>query len=251
MIFCDKRVIQGGTKLSKSYYLHEVTHYLDLGAFIRQINRLVPEFNFGQDADTSSDLAVLSKQEPEITSNSEPDPKSEPEVELNQQHYNHQTDQSPFEPSQPSLLPYQPFNDIKYDATLPDEILQSESSSGEYGPSLTHSVSDDTFNTEANTECMTTATTSPTSSRSNSPSLITINQKAKKKIKTKCSSSREAKRRKIWISIARREIPRAQKRRSSFRKKLLATCRKISRMAIPPSSPFLTDQITGLPTQTN
>ncbi|XP_015791640.1 putative uncharacterized protein DDB_G0290521 [Tetranychus urticae] len=158
-------------------------------------------------------------------------------------------------------------NTIVYDTTLPDTILQDEQScesSDMQTPSVSDEInfsnqlSDDTFNTEGSRgsllsqcasqpdQCVSepttltqikcvTAPTTPIGSRPNSPSLTPSYSKTKKCVKNKSSISREVnmtvKRRKVWIMIARKEIPRAQRKQTSSRKKLLATCRKISRMA--------------------
>lgn len=161
-------------------------------------------------------------------------------------------------------------DEIPYDATLPDEILQSESSAidSEPAPSYTPSMSDDInlashlpddiYDTDASctsllSQCLSqpaksltngptltqikclTAPTTPAASPPSTPSSLVINpatKTVKKNLrKTKEMSPEKAmamKRKKIWISIARKDVIRAQKIRSLNHKEILANCKKMA-----------------------
>uniref|UniRef100_A0A2C9KB78 Chromatin-remodeling ATPase INO80 n=2 Tax=Biomphalaria glabrata TaxID=6526 RepID=A0A2C9KB78_BIOGL len=57
-------------------------------------------------------------------------------------------------------------------------------------------------------------------------------EKKEKKPKKLTPEQADAKRRKLWISIAKKEIPRAQKQKASARKEMLASLKKISTQAM-------------------
>ncbi|CAL1526196.1 unnamed protein product [Lymnaea stagnalis] len=57
-------------------------------------------------------------------------------------------------------------------------------------------------------------------------------EKKEKRPKKLTPEQADAKRRKLWISIAKKEIPRAQKQKASARKEMLATMKKISTQAM-------------------
>ncbi|KAH9509093.1 putative DNA helicase ino80 [Bulinus truncatus] len=57
-------------------------------------------------------------------------------------------------------------------------------------------------------------------------------EKKEKKPKRLTPEQADAKRRKLWISIAKKEIPRAQKQKASARKEMLASLKKISTQAM-------------------
>lgn len=159
-------------------------------------------------------------------------------------------------------------DEIPYDATLPDEILQSESSAidSEPAPSYTPSMSDDInlpslihddiYDTDASctsllSQCLSqpaksltngppitqlkclTAPTTPAASPPSTPSSLVINSSLKgvrkNSKKTKETSPEKLipiKRKKLWISIARKDVIRAQKVRSLNHKEILANCKK-------------------------
>ena len=116
-------------------------------------------------------------------------------------------------------------NEIFYSSQLPDEIFDNEESSA----SLYQLQTSKSFSLPSNLTQYKNVSTSE--SRSNSPALI-INTKGKGKSKSKSSSkdqeaSMNLKRKRLWIAIVRKEIPRAQKQKLAARKETLTNCKKM------------------------
>ncbi|RWS17785.1 DNA helicase INO80-like isoform X2 [Dinothrombium tinctorium] len=157
-------------------------------------------------------------------------------------------------------------DEIPYDATLPDEILQSESSANisEPGPSCTSmnddivyssQLPDEIFDTEESSasmlsQCLSqpatfvnppammqpkcaTAPPTPTGLCPDSPSQVIMPPKSKRGPKKKNQNGNQEavlalKRKRLWIAIVRKEIPRAQKQIFAARKETLTNCKRMA-----------------------
>lgn len=176
------------------------------------------------------------------------------------------TSNTPESSSLEKTMKTEKIEEISYDAHLPDKILQTEcpnvsyiepsgSSNYSLNDNLSTQLPDDIFDTEESSgsvlsqtlsqpplshsvtnfsipKCATAPTTPTSLSPSSSPIIPTKSAKRSAKKKANSVPNQEAiialRRKRLWIAIARKEIPRAQKQKLAAKKDMINNAKKMA-----------------------